>query len=65
MATGLSILGSDYIQYLNLEDNKSIRILKEDWTISNLINQSGVGFKKGIKLSKILAFLSIYFLYDR
>tara|TARA_B100001027_G_C16187503_1_gene294444 strand:+ start:223 stop:420 length:198 start_codon:yes stop_codon:yes gene_type:complete len=65
MATGLSILGSDYIQYLNLEDNKSIRILKEDWTISNLINQAGVGFKKGIKLSKILAFLSIYFLYDR
>ena len=65
MATGLSILGSNYIQYLNLEDNKSIRILKEDWTISNLINQACVGFKKGIKLSKILAFLSIYFLYDR
>tara|TARA_B100000886_G_scaffold227329_1_gene158461 strand:- start:272 stop:451 length:180 start_codon:yes stop_codon:yes gene_type:complete len=59
MATGLSILGSDYIQYLNLEDNKSIRILKEDWTISNLINQAGEGFKKGIKLSKILDLLFI------
>ena len=29
-----------------------------------MINQAGAGFKKGIELSKILIFLSIYFIYD-
>jgi len=53
-SAGLSTLGSDHIKYLYMEDSKSIRILKQDWAISNGINQAGVGFKKGIALSKIL-----------
>ena len=30
-----------------------------------MINQAGVGFKKGIDVSKILSFFSVYFIYDR
>ena len=30
-----------------------------------MINQASVGFKKGIDVSKILSFFSVYFIYDR
>ena len=30
-----------------------------------MINQGGVGFKKGIDVSKTLSFFSVYFIYDR
>ena len=30
-----------------------------------MINQAGVGLKKGIDVSKILSFFSVYFIYDR
>tara|TARA_Y100000817_G_C16772148_1_gene506601 strand:+ start:90 stop:596 length:507 start_codon:yes stop_codon:yes gene_type:complete len=64
-AAGFSTLGSDYIKYFNLEEIKKIQLLKEGWVFSNMINQAGVGFKKGIDVSKILSFFSVYFIYDR
>ena len=30
-----------------------------------MINQAGVGFKKGFEVSKVLSFFSVYFIYDR
>tara|TARA_B100002052_G_scaffold293847_1_gene317656 strand:+ start:245 stop:751 length:507 start_codon:yes stop_codon:yes gene_type:complete len=62
---GFSTLGSDNIEYFNLEEIKKIQILKEGWVVSNMIDQAGVGFKKGIDVSKILSFFSVYFIYDR
>ena len=64
-AAGFSTLGSDHIKYFNLEEIKKIQLLKEGWVFSNMINQAGVGFKKGIDVSKILSFFSVYFIYDR
>ena len=64
-AVGFSTLGSDHIKYFNLEEIKKIQLLKEGWVVSNMINQAGVGFKKGIDVSKILSFFSVYFIYDR
>ena len=64
-AAGFSTLGSDHIKYFKLEEIKKIQLLKEDWVFSNMINQVGVGFKKGIDVSKILSFFSVYFIYDR
>ena len=64
-AAGFSTLGSDNIKYFNLEEIKKIQLLKEGWVFSNMINQAGVGFKKGIDVSKILSFFSVYFIYDR
>ena len=64
-AAGFSTIGSDHIKYFNLEEIKKIQLLKEGWVFSNMINQAGVGFKKGIDVSKILSFFSVYFIYDR
>ena len=64
-AAGFSTLGSDHIKYFNLEEIKKIQLLKEGWVFSNMINQAGLGFKKGIDVSKILSFFSVYFIYDR
>ncbi len=64
-AAGFSTLGSDHIKYFKIEEIKKIQLLKEGWVFSNMINQAGVGFKKGIDLSKILSFFSVYFIYDR
>ena len=64
-AAGFSALGSDHIKHFNLEEIKKIQLLKEGWVFSNMINQAGVGFKKGIDVSKILSFFSVYFIYDR
>ena len=64
-AAGFNTLGSDHIKYFNLEEIKKIQLLKEGWVFSNMINQAGVGFKKGIDVSKILSFFSVYFIYDR
>ena len=64
-AAGFSTLGSDHIKYFKLEEIKKIQLLKEGWVFSNMINQAGVGFKKGIDVSKILSFFSVYFIYDR
>ena len=64
-AAGFSTLGSDNIKYFNLEEIKKIQLLKEGWVVSNMINQAGVGFKKGIDVSKFLSFFSMYFIYDR
>ena len=64
-AAGFSTLGSDHIKYFNLEEIKKIQLLKEGWVFSNMINKAGVGFKKGIDVSKILSFFSVYFIYDR
>ena len=64
-AAGFNTLGSDHIKYFNLEEIKKIQLLKEGWVFSNMINQAGVGFKKGIDVSKILTFFSVYFIYDR
>ena len=64
-AAGFNTLGSDHIKYFNLEEIKKIQLLKKGWVFSNMINQAGVGFKKGIDVSKILSFFSVYFIYDR
>ena len=64
-AAGFSTLGSDHIKYFKLEEIKKIQLLKEGWIFSNMINLAGVGFKKGIDVSKILSFFSVYFIYDR
>ena len=64
-AAGFSTLGSDHIKYFKVEDIKKIQLLKDGWVFSNMINQAGVGFKKGIDVSKILSFFSVYFIYDR
>ena len=64
-AAGFSTLGSDQIKYFKVEDIKKIQLLKEGWVFSNMINRAGVGFKKGIDVSKILSFFSVYFIYDR
>jgi len=64
-AAGFSTIGSDHIKYFKLEEIKKIQLLKEGWVFSNMINQAGVGFKKGIDVSKILSFFSVYFIYDR
>ena len=64
-AAGFSTLGSDSINYFKLEEIKKIQLLKEGWVFFSMINQAGVGFKKGIDVSKILSFFSVYFIYDR
>ena len=64
-AAGFSTLGSDHIKYFKAEDIKKIQILKEGWVFSNMVNKAGLGFKKGIDVSKILSFFSVYFIYDR
>ena len=64
-AAGFSTLGSDQIKYFKVEDIKKIQLLKEGWVVSNMINQAGVGLKKGINVSKTLSFFSVYFIYDR
>ena len=64
-SVGFSTLDSDHIKYFKLEEIKKIQLLKEGWVFSNIINQAGVGFKKGIDVSKILSFFSVYFIYDR
>ena len=64
-AAGFSALGSDHIKYFKVEDINKIQLLKEGWVFSNMINQAGVGLKKGIDVSKTLSFFSVYFIYDR
>ena len=64
-AAGFSALGSDRIKYFKVEDIKKIQLLKNRWVFSNMVNQGGAGFKKGINVSKILSFFSVYFIYDR
>ena len=64
-AAGFSALGSDRIKYFKVEDIKKIQLLKNGWVFSNMVNQGGAGFKKGINVSKILSFFSVYFIYDR
>ena len=62
---GFSTLDSDHIKFFKLEEIKKIHLLKEGWVFSNMINQAGVGFKKGIDVSKTLSFFFVYFIYDR
>ena len=64
-AAEFSILGSDQIKYYNLEEIKKIQLLKGDWVLTNIMSQGKIGFNKGLGISKILSFFSVYFIYDR
>ena len=64
-AVGFIMLGSDHIKYFNLEEIKKIHLLKEGWVLTNFLNQGKVGFKKGLDISKLISWFSVYFVYDR
>ena len=64
-AAGFIMSGSDHIKYFNLEEIKKIHLLKDDWLLTNFLNQGKAGFKKGLDIIKIISLFSVYFVYDR
>ena len=64
-AAGFSKLGSDQIKYYDFEEIKNIQLLRGDWVLTNIMSQGKIGFKKGLDISKIISFFSVYFIYDR
>ena len=64
-AAGFITLDSDRIKYFNLEKIKKIQLLKDGWVLTSFMDQGKIGFKKGLHISKIISFFSVYFIYDR
>ena len=64
-SAGLRTLGSDHIKYLNLDEIKKIQLIKHDWVLRSSMDQGKIGFKKGLDISKLISWLSVYFVYDR
>ena len=64
-AAGFSPLDSNHIKYFNLKEIKKIQVLKDGWILRSCFNQGKIGFKKGLDISKIISWFSIYFVYDR
>ena len=61
----LKMLDKNISKNFLFADIKKINLIRSDWILSSIKEESYNGFKKGLSVSKLLSLASVYFLYDR